>query len=182
MTAGRPGALLLALALLSAPCPALGAGAPPAPVSPERNAPAGGHAFSFGQSPDRRSPLWTRGMGAASLAPKARAAQNGASKAIEKALDDAAKSRQPGGFGVSMKKDARTWARQPLQVHPDEKLNLDSRHVVRAFADLESGPDFSVTVGPELILKDEYNTMSRTSNSDQPDSALGLGMNFKLDF
>ncbi len=38
----------------------------------------------------------------------------------------------------------------------------------------------SIRVGPELILKDEQR--ERANANKQPESALGLGMQFKLDF
>lgn len=176
-------AFLMVMALALAQASALAAAAGSGAESPKMKARAAAQAFSFGQSPDRRSPLWTRGVGGESLDPKRKTGTDDASrKAIEKALDNAARSRPRSSFGMSMKTEDRTWAKQPGQARPDERLNLDSRHVVRAFADFESGKDLSVSVGPELIIKDEHKNMSGMSNSDQPDSALGLGMNFKLDF
>lgn len=177
------GVLLLAASIGLAPVMAAAAGHGTDRQVPKMRAETAARAFSFGQSPDRGSPLWTRGVGGASLGPKCGAASKQPSrKAIERALDEAERLRPHSGFGMSMKKEDRTWSKQPGQPRPDEKLNLDSRHVLRAFADFESGSDLSVSVGPELILKDEHNNMSRASNNDQPDSALGLGMNFKLDF
>jgi hypothetical protein len=57
---------------------------------------------------------------------------------------------------------------------------MQSRHVVRAYADVDAGDDLNVSVGPELILKDEQR--ERTAANKQPDSALGMGMQFKLGF
>ena len=57
---------------------------------------------------------------------------------------------------------------------------MQSRHVVRAYADVDAGDDLSIRVGPELILKDEQR--ERANANKQPESALGLGMQFKLDF
>lgn len=53
--------------------------------------------------------------------------------------------------------------------------------MVRAYADLETDGDVSISVGPELILRDEQ-TRERNSNTNQPDSVLGMGMQFKMDF
>lgn len=104
--------------------------------------------------------------------------------AIDKALSDAADSAPRGAYGLSMSKEDTTWKEYPGhdRERPDECISLDSRHVLRAYAGVETGNDMSINVGPELILKNEHNRMANVANSDQPDSALGLGMHFKLDF
>ena len=51
---------------------------------------------------------------------------------------------------------------------------------VRAFADVDAGDNLNVRVGPELILKDEQR--ERAGANKQPESALGMGMQFKLGF
>jgi hypothetical protein len=57
---------------------------------------------------------------------------------------------------------------------------MQGKRVIRAFADVDAGEDLSINVGPELILKDEQ--ARQDSSSTQPDSAVGMGMHFKLDF
>lgn len=88
-----------------------------------------------------------------------------------------------GSLGLSMKNSTTTWNVTPMReaMRPDEVLVRDRRHVVRAFADVEPTEDLSIRVGPELILKDEQHG-AESAGSSQPDSALGLGMQFKLDF
>lgn len=88
-----------------------------------------------------------------------------------------------GSLGLSMKDSTTTWNVTPMReaMRPDEKLVRDRQHVVRAFADVEPTDDLSIRVGPELILKDEQHA-AESAGASQPDSALGLGMQFKLDF
>ena len=96
----------------------------------------------------------------------------------------APQGRKPrGSVGLSMENETTTWNVTPMReaMRPDEVLARDSRHVVRAFADMEPAEDLSISVGPELILKDEQHG-AESAGSSQPDSALGLGMQFKLDF
>ena len=52
---------------------------------------------------------------------------------------------------------------------------------MRAFADVAPSDNLDINIGPELILKDD-NSRDQIANSSQPDTVLGLGMNFKLDF
>lgn len=109
---------------------------------------------------------------------------------IERALSDAeggAASRsgqtQRGSLGMSMANETSTWCVTPGRdaLQPDETRARDSRHVLRAFAGVEPSDDLSIHVGPELILKDEQHS-AESAGASQPDSALGLGMQFKLDF
>lgn len=109
---------------------------------------------------------------------------------IERALSDAeggAASRsgqtQRAGLGMSMANETSTWCVTPGRdaLRPDETRARDSRHVLRAFAGVEPNDDLSIHVGPELILKDEQHS-AESAGASQPDSALGLGMQFKLDF
>lgn len=92
-------------------------------------------------------------------------------------------ARPKGGLGLRMENETTTWNVTPMResVRPDEVLARDSRHVVRAFADMEPTEDLSISVGPELILKDEQHG-AESAGAGQPDSALGLGMQFRLDF
>lgn len=171
-----------------------------------------GQAWAFGASEDRKAAIWQRGVPAASLkqravSPAARGAFGGATaprkgqapgamntgSGIDRALSGARSeaaahngargTRAKGGLGLRMENETTTWNVTPMReaVRPDEVLARDSRHVVRAFADVEPTDDLSISVGPELILKDEQRG-AESAGSSQPDSALGLGMQFKLDF
>ena len=149
-----------------------------------------GNAWAFGQSDDRDAAIWRQGMPVRSLHDRAVSKAGVKKKAmntapgIDNALNEAAGSKKKkSGLALSVDNETSTWReRLPTETaRPDEILPLESRHVVRAFADLETGEDLSISVGPELILKDEQNRDHSASNS-QPDSALGLGMQFKLDF
>lgn len=150
-----------------------------------------GSAWAFGQSDDRDAAIWRQGTPVRHLHERAvkdaglkKKAMN-TTPGIDSALDEAAgkKKKKKSGLGVSVENETATWReRLPTEsARPDESLPLESRHVVRAFADVDAGEDLSISVGPELILKDEQNR-DHSANNSQPDSALGLGMQFKLDF
>lgn len=102
---------------------------------------------------------------------------------INSALNTAnAKADRKNGLGVSVGQDESAW-RKKSQMEPetvDENIPMQSRHVVRAFADVDAGDNLNVRVGPELILKDEQR--ERAGANKQPESALGMGMQFKLGF
>ena len=102
---------------------------------------------------------------------------------INSALNTAnAKADRKNGLAVSVGQDDSAW-RKKGQMEPeaaDENIPMQSRHVVRAFADVDAGDDLNVRVGPELILKDEQR--ERAGANKQPESALGMGMQFKLGF
>lgn len=171
-----------------------------------------GQAWAFGASEDRKAAIWQRGVPATSLKQRAvssaaRGAFGGATAprkgqaagamntgaGIDRALSSARSqagarngargTRAKGGLGLRMENETTTWNVTPMReaVRPDEVLARDSRHVVRAFADVEPTDDLSISVGPELILKDEQRG-AESAGGSQPDSALGLGMQFKLDF
>lgn len=171
-----------------------------------------GQAWAFGASEDRNAAIWQRGVRATTLKQRAvssaaRGAFGGAAaprkgqaagamdtgRGIDRALSTARSqtdsregtrgARAKGGLGLSMENETTTWNVTPMReaVRPDEVLARDSRHVVRAFADVEPTDDLSISVGPELILKDEQRG-AESAGASQPDSALGLGMQFKLDF
>lgn len=102
---------------------------------------------------------------------------------INSALDTAnAKAERKNGLAVSVGQDESAW-RKKSQLEPeaaDENIPMQSHHVVRAFADVDAGDNLNVRVGPELILKDEQR--ERSGANKQPESSLGLGMQFKLGF
>ena len=92
------------------------------------------------------------------------------------------KAERKNGLAVSVGQDESAW-RKKSQMEPesvDENVPMQSRHVVRAYADVDAGDDLNIRVGPELILKDEQR--ERTAANKQPESALGMGMQFKLGF
>ena len=114
---------------------------------------------------------------------RALSAAQAASKAEEAKAASEQGFKPKGSLGLSMKDSTTTWNVTPMReaMRPDEILVRDRQHVVRAFADVEPTDDLSIRVGPELILKDEQHA-AESAGSSQPDSALGLGMQFKLDF
>ncbi|MDE7241882.1 hypothetical protein [Desulfovibrio sp.] len=114
---------------------------------------------------------------------RALSAARAASQAEEAKAAEERGFRPRGSLGLSMKDSTTTWNVTPMReaMRPDEVLVRDRQHVVRAFADVEPTDDLSIRVGPELILKDEQHA-AESAGSSQPDSALGLGMRFKLDF
>ena len=102
---------------------------------------------------------------------------------INSALKTAtSKAERKNGLAVSVGQDESAW-RKKSQMEPeavDENIPMQSRRVVRAYADVDAGDDLNIRVGPELILKDEQR--ERTAANKQPESALGMGMQFKLGF
>lgn len=103
------------------------------------------------------------------------------SKGIDSALSQAEKSKKKSPLALSVDDESSPWRESVTSsVSPDENLNMESRHVVRAYADTEVSEDMNIGLGPELILRNEQR--ERPSNNKQPDSVLGMGMQFKLDF
>ena len=147
-----------------------------------------GSAWAFGQSCDRDSAIWRQGASVRNLQARAvggKKAMN-TTPGIDNALSAASRNnnkKSRNGLGFRVENEVSTWReRQPAErARPDECPPLEKRHVVRAFADVEAGDDLSISVGPELILKEEQNR-ERNAGNNQPDSALGLGMQFKFDF
>lgn len=142
-------------------------------------------AWAFGKSLDRGASLWHHGENAASILNKSRptpqippsSGNNGQAAAAD------AETRAKGRMGFSMKDEGQTWKVAPEQkkFRPDEEITRDRRHVLRAFADVRAAKDFNISLGPELILKDEQHSEGGAI-ADQPDSELGLGMKFQYDF
>lgn len=144
-----------------------------------------GQAWAFGQSESRNDAIWRKGVDARQVGKKKSAkGQEGSpdtSGAIERALKEAEKDNIRSSLGMSMGHEAGTWKVNPEQQHPDETMFRDRRHVVRGFANVRAGQDLNISVGPELILKDEQHG-EEAATENQPDSAFGLGMRFKYDF
>ena len=151
---------------------------------------AGIHAptWAFGNSAHSRE-AWREGASTSDLQKRAvgeeAAKDNSVNTAsgINSALNTAnAKTARKNGLAVSVGQDDSEW-RKKSQIEPetvDENVPMQSRHVVRAYADVDAGDDLNIRVGPELILKDEQR--ERAGANKQPESALGMGMQFKLGF
>lgn len=144
-----------------------------------------GQPWAFGQSDSRNDAIWKKGVNAGQVVKNARPdLKTGAantSGGINRSLSEAEKANVKSSLGLSMNDETSAWKVEPERIHPDENMYRDKRHVVRAFADVKTGSDLNISVGPELILKDEQHGDESASES-QPDSALGLGMRFKYDF
>lgn len=137
--------------------------------------------WAFGQSESRNDRIWQKGIDGDVVSRKKKRDKAGTEK--KGGLESATKENIRGSLGFSLKEETSSWKTTPeaRSIHPDENIYRDRKHVVRAFADVQAGDDFSISVGPELILKDEQPTEESATES-QPDSALGLGMRFKYDF
>lgn len=144
--------------------------------------PLRGSPWAFGVSKDRNAALWRKGVPTKRLTERALAGTKAAdtSSGIASALESAGGGKV-GGLGLTVRDKSSSW-RESLPsdtARPDENLPMQSDHVVRAYADVPSGEDLSISVGPELILKGER---EHVTNSKRPDSAFGMGMHFKMDF
>ena len=152
-------------------------------AAPHRNA-LHGHAWAFGKSASGGEALWHEGIPAERLrkqaVEKGRAPSKGASAA---GTNEKATANKKGELGLSWEKKSTGWRGNLLDGNPrpDEELSLETHHKVRAFADVKTAADLSISVGPELILKDEQRSPYGV-NESQPDSVLGMGMQFKYDF
>ncbi len=144
-------------------------------------------AWVFGDG-TKSSEAWSQGTNTSELKKRAVGESPSSDKpvnttaSINSALDRAqAKDAHKGGLGLSVGQDDSNWRKKGQhEIEADENLPMQSRHVLRAYADVDAGDDLSIKVGPELILKDEQR--ERTTSNKQPESALGLGMQLKLDF
>jgi hypothetical protein len=137
----------------------------------------------------RSSDAWRDGVPSETLQKRAVGEQASKDKSvntasgINSALNAAGEQhRRKGGMGVSVGQQSSAWREPVVPDHeaPDENLPMESRHVVRAYADMSNSDDLSISVGPELILKNEQR--ERATVNKQPESSLGMGMQFKLDF
>lgn len=147
-----------------------------------------GDAWTFGKSLGRSDTIWKKGLNCNEM--KSRATKNvpkilkqatDTRKGINNAIENTREKHFPGG--VSLESQKSTWKVNPTEryMRPDEENIREGRHVVRAFADVAPADNLDINIGPELILKDE-SRRDQIANSSQPDTVLGLGMNFKLDF
>lgn len=162
------------------------------PARAENNSPNSslhGNSWSFGQSVDRNNQLWEKGIDGAQInknQKKNKSANKDAADttaSINQALNQAQNMRVKGKVGLSLERNSTEWTIAPEQkaARADENISRDRHHILRPFVGVQSGDDFSINFGPEIILKDEEHS-AESASSDQPDSALGLGMKFKYDF
>lgn len=173
------GAVIGASFLILASCPLFAA-------SGQGNA-VHGDPWAFGQSSQRNDAIWHKGVDGATVSkkavPQSRPRDDAAdtSRGIGRALEEAGNAHSK--LGMSMDNETGTWKVTPDQkkLHPDEYIYRDKRHVVRAFADVDTGDGLNISVGPELHIKDEAHGEG-AATEDQPDSAFGVGMKFKYDF
>lgn len=141
--------------------------------------------WAFGPADSSRN-AWQKGLPSENLQQRAVGKKSGSvdtAAGINSALDKAQQEeKKRGGMNVQVADESASWRESPADPNsaPDENLTLESRHVVRAYADMAPSEDLSIGVSPELILKNEQR--ERPGNNRQPDSQLGLGMQFKLDF
>ena len=144
-----------------------------------------GEAWAFGESETRKDAIWKKGLDGDQVTKKPARKHKAANTAggINSALDQAEKKKLRGSVGMSMENESGSWKVAPEQkrLHADETMFRDRRHVVRAFAGVKAGDNLDISVGPELILKDEQRA-EEGATENQPDSQLGVGMQFKLDF
>lgn len=146
-----------------------------------------GRAWAFGGGEQSRE-AWRGGASTGDLQKRAVGAEASKSKTVNTAsgIDSALNATEgktpQSGLGLSVGQDESQWRRKSsAEIEaPDENLPMQSRHVVRAYADVDAGDDLNISLGPELILKDEQR--ERAAANKQPESALGMGMRFKLDF
>lgn len=153
----------------------------------EGNAIHGGE-WAFGESGSREDAIWKKGMAPRDISRRAiprelqeKGTAVDTSAGINRALDEAKKGKVRGSVGMTMDHQSSTWKARPETMRPDEFMPRDRRHILRAFADVQPTEDLDISVGPELILRDESKG-EETAHENQPDSSLGVGMRFKLDF
>ena len=147
-----------------------------------------GQPWAFGASQSRNDALWQRSVNAHDMhdqaTPDSKAQMHGVDtrKGIDSALQGQRKHGKKDDVGVSWKRERSNWRTDSTVARtPDEHVPVESRHHVRAYADVDAGDDLNVSVGPELIVRDGQ-ASPHTGKSDQPDSALGMGMQFQLGF
>lgn len=161
----------------------------------KKKAPLHGESWAFGQSATREDALWKNGVEGETLHHRAtgggqKAPAVGNTASIEASLRREAERqkkdeerRRRGSLGMSLDTDDSVWRPQTPAApgKPDEILSIgNSRHTLRAFGDVRSD-DLSISVGPEITVKDKEHG-GHFARSEEPDSAVGMGMRFSLDF
>lgn len=138
--------------------------------------------WAFGHSQTRDDKIWEKGLCGDEVSRKKKYKPS-TQATPQESLSEAEKANVKSSLGMSMRNEAGTWKVAPEEklLHPDENMYRDRRHVVRAFADVKAGDNLDISLGPELILKDEHHG-EETATESQPDSELGVGMRFKYGF
>ncbi|MDR2055002.1 MAG: hypothetical protein LBQ10_03920 [Desulfovibrio sp.] len=184
--------LFCCLNLCLAPCPGQAAQAEHSQKTQQKAKAQPLHAPSWVfSSPDsRKARQWQQGVGADELKKKAiPAGQDERSINTSSAIDEALKraermSQKQSGLNLSIRNESTSFRDVQPQgggnAHPGENPVRTGRHIVGAFADVQSGEDLNILFGPELSIRDELSMEKSAGN--QPDSSLGMGMQFKLDF
>ena len=101
-----------------------------------------------------------------------------------KAKEAEREAEEKSRLGMNIRRGDSVWRAElpSSEARPDELRPLERRHVVRAYADFMDSDDASLTIGPELMLKDEHNEWGKKSRPEENDPSVGLGMQFSLDF
>lgn len=145
------------------------------------------NSWAFGQSLERGDAIWKNGVGASEIKQNALPPRmpNAADtrRGVDRAVNDAIKRDPRASLGMSMENDVSRWKADPegASRRPDEDKARDRKRVFRAYADIKGGDDWNISVGPELIVRDEEHGETGAAASE-PDSTWGLGMKFKYDF
>ncbi len=150
--------------------------------------PLHGQPWAFGHSSDRKSAIWQKGVAGETIKKNARPQNRkkptpDTTASIDNALRAADKNARNKALGLSVENESTSWKVAPQQkaMRPDEDHVRERRHVLRAYAGVNPTEDFNISIGPELILRDE-GTGEDAATSEQPDSVFGLGMKFQYDF
>lgn len=93
------------------------------------------------------------------------------------------KGKKKSAFSLGFEHEGSSWNSGPsVNMHnPGEDYLMEGRNVIRGTKSVEAGKNLNIDLGPELILKDQK-VRESMSNSNQPDSLLGVGMKFKFGF
>lgn len=159
--------------------------------APPPKPPAGGAAAWSFEADGAQAKRWRQGISGAELQHKAVARAARASKPAaatrreEKGGENAGKTgaaSENSGIYLSWERDITTWQPEtPRKIRQaGETFSLHQRHIVRAQARAGTS-DASVSVGPEVILKDG-NDKALAKDPNSPDSAVGFGMHFMVGF
>lgn len=198
-------ALLLALSLCAAPALAARASGTPGPRRPPPPAPDPASGWSFGEDNGREA-RWSRGISGAALRHRAVVREAAAMTASPDAAGQASHANPAGQAGHAAGRGrARvaqasppgeelspvvlSWERDTATWHPEasarirqagEVFSLHERHIVRAQARV-GDRNASLSIGPEVILRDD-NDRAIARDPHSPESAVGIGMRFRIGF
>lgn len=155
-----------------------------------RPEPSSGPAWKFGKGKSGRKVAaenWQRGLSSASL--RKRAIANRKEPLPEVTEEDMIvnplfpKGKKKSAFSLGFEHEGSSWNNGPsVNMHnPGEDYLMEGRNVIRGTRSVKAGKNLNIDLGPELILKDQKARES-LNNSNQPDSLLGIGMQFKFGF